>query len=165
LSSRAWSFLGGRYPWLLTFLSGKPDNRVRRTEIFSWRGLNGFQSSGKLPLALPAAGEYRKGLGLSFSIVSRRLVSAKGTFIPVLFRAPFWSGWAYVPPWEKVCDYIGGFVFFSAPMQGIVHEKNFWNSQISKGSKLKTRRNILINWAPPNTLGMCCPYLGGVVKV
>lgn len=34
--------------------------------------------------------------GLSFSTISGRALSAKGTFFPLLFRATFWSAWASV---------------------------------------------------------------------
>lgn len=104
-----------------------------------------FRAQCNCHLPLPLAVEYRKDLGLSFSIVSGRAISAKGTFIPLLFRAPFWSGWAHVPTLRAGMWLHCRFCVPPSTHAGyctwkeLLEFSNFWSIQ------LKTRRFILIS--------------------
>lgn len=94
-----------------------------------------FRAQRNCHLPLPPAEEYRKGLELSFSIVSRRAISAKGVLFYFYSELHFDQAGLLGPPSEQGCGNVGRLVFLRAPMQGIVHERSFWNSPVSKGSR------------------------------
>lgn len=64
-------------------------NGVRRPEMFSRRGLNGFQSSAKLPPALAPSRGIQKRFGIKLQHCLQESYLCKRNFILLLFRTPF----------------------------------------------------------------------------
>lgn len=86
-----------RHPWMFMYPRGEAGQWSEAALNNFQKGLNGFQSSAKLPPVLASGRGIQKRFGIKLQHCLQESHSAKGTFIPILFRAPIWSGWAYMP--------------------------------------------------------------------